>query len=68
MSAAIYNAVRNMRTEALNRLEADDVLYGDPVAYLRVEVEAQTLLRVLQMLEDDFGVTKPWPSLTKKEA
>jgi hypothetical protein len=60
----IYIAVQKMRREILDQLESDDVLYGDSTAYARKEAEGNGLLRVLHMLEDDFGVTRPWPSLT----
>ena len=63
-AADIYIAVQKMRQEIIDQLESDDVLYGDPIAYARKESEAGALLRVLHTLEDDFGVMRPWPSLT----
>jgi hypothetical protein len=64
----IYIAVKKMHQEVIDQLEADDVLYGDPIAYARKEAEGNGLLRVLHMLEDDFGVMKPWPSLTGQQS
>ena len=60
----IYIAVKKMVDEATRQLEADDALFGDVYAYARVENERNGMLRVLHMLEDDFGVMRPFPSLT----
>lgn len=60
----IYIAVQRMRQEIIDQLESDDVLFGDPAAYARKEAEAGAFLRVLHVLEDDYGVMRPRPSLT----
>ena len=60
----IYIAVKKMVDEANRQLEADDTLFGDVHAYARVENERNGMQRVMHMLEDDFGVMRPFPSLT----
>lgn len=57
----IYAAVQRMRREVLDALE---LLPHDDPAEERQRGEAAGLLRVLQMLEDDFGVMRPAPAFT----